>query len=94
MGLDQVVARHTKRFCRQPSLVLSIDAGTVLVGAQFDDDNGNDSGSAYVFDVTACLSVPALSQWGMLALTTLLLSAGAIVLGKRVGRTRVVVRCR
>ena len=27
-GLDQVVARHTKKFCRQPSLVLSIDAGT------------------------------------------------------------------
>lgn len=28
VGLDQVVALHTKRFCRQPSLVLSIDAGT------------------------------------------------------------------
>jgi hypothetical protein len=27
-GLDQVVALHTKRHCRQPSLVLSIDAGT------------------------------------------------------------------
>jgi hypothetical protein len=27
-GLDQVVAQHTKQFCRQPSLVLSIDAGT------------------------------------------------------------------
>src|SRR6201990_1331336 len=27
-GLDQVVARHTKQFARQPSLVLSIDAGT------------------------------------------------------------------
>lgn len=27
-GLDQVVARHTKQYCRQPSLVLSIDAGT------------------------------------------------------------------
>jgi hypothetical protein len=27
-GLDQIVARHTKQFCRQPSLVLSIDAGT------------------------------------------------------------------
>ena len=27
-GLDQVIALHTKRFCRQPSLVLSIDAGT------------------------------------------------------------------
>lgn len=27
-GLDQVVARHTKQHCRQPSLVLSIDAGT------------------------------------------------------------------
>jgi Protein of unknown function (DUF1552) len=28
VGLDQVVALHTKRHCRQPSLVLSIDAGT------------------------------------------------------------------
>ncbi|MEM7232121.1 MAG: DUF1552 domain-containing protein [Planctomycetota bacterium] len=27
-GLDQVIAKHTKQFCRQPSLVLSIDAGT------------------------------------------------------------------
>ena len=27
-GLDQVVGQHTKQFCRQPSLVLSIDAGT------------------------------------------------------------------
>jgi hypothetical protein len=27
-GLDQVVAHHTKQYCRQPSLVLSIDAGT------------------------------------------------------------------
>jgi hypothetical protein len=28
VALDQVVALHTKRHCRQPSLVLSIDAGT------------------------------------------------------------------
>ncbi|MGH7171789.1 MAG: DUF1552 domain-containing protein [Gemmataceae bacterium] len=28
VGLDQVVALHSKQFCRQPSLVLSIDAGT------------------------------------------------------------------
>lgn len=28
VGLDQVVALHTKQFCRQASLVLSIDAGT------------------------------------------------------------------
>ena len=28
VGLDQVVALHTKAHCRQPSLVLSIDAGT------------------------------------------------------------------
>ena len=27
-GIDQVIALHTKQFCRQPSLVLSIDAGT------------------------------------------------------------------
>jgi hypothetical protein len=28
IALDQVVAQHTKQHCRQPSLVLSIDAGT------------------------------------------------------------------
>lgn len=28
VALDQVVAQHTKQYCRQPSLVLSIDAGT------------------------------------------------------------------
>ncbi|MEL6111122.1 MAG: DUF1552 domain-containing protein, partial [Planctomycetota bacterium] len=27
VGLDQVIAHHTKQHCRQPSLVLSIDAG-------------------------------------------------------------------
>ena len=27
-GLDQLIAQHTKQHCRQPSLVLSIDAGT------------------------------------------------------------------
>ncbi|HEY4284410.1 MAG TPA: DUF1552 domain-containing protein, partial [Chthoniobacterales bacterium] len=28
VGVDQVIAQHTKQFCRRPSLVLSIDAGT------------------------------------------------------------------
>ena len=28
VGLDQVIARHTRHSCRRPSLVLSIDAGT------------------------------------------------------------------
>lgn len=28
VSLDQVIAQHTKQYCRQPSLVLSIDAGT------------------------------------------------------------------
>ncbi len=28
VGLDQTIALHTKQYCRQPSLVLSIDAGT------------------------------------------------------------------
>jgi hypothetical protein len=27
-GVDQVIAQHTKQYCRQPSLVMSIDAGT------------------------------------------------------------------
>jgi hypothetical protein len=28
VGLDQVIALHTKQYCRRPSLVMSIDAGT------------------------------------------------------------------
>jgi hypothetical protein len=28
VSLDQMVAQHTKQYCRQPSLILSIDAGT------------------------------------------------------------------
>ena len=28
VGLDQMIAQHTKQYCRRPSLVLSIDAGT------------------------------------------------------------------
>ena len=28
VALDQVVAQHTKQYCRQPSLVLSVDPGT------------------------------------------------------------------
>mgnify|MGYP006286638525 CR=1 FL=1 len=28
VSLDQLIARHTRQYCRQPSLVLSIDAGT------------------------------------------------------------------
>jgi hypothetical protein len=32
---------------------IAIDNGVVAVGSRFDDDNGSDSGSAYVFDVNA-----------------------------------------
>ncbi len=28
VGLDQMIALHTKQYCRQPSLIMSIDAGT------------------------------------------------------------------
>ncbi len=28
VGLDQLIAEHTKQYCRQPSLTLSVDAGT------------------------------------------------------------------
>ena len=31
-GLDQVIAEQTKKYCRQPSLVLSTDAGTGYLG--------------------------------------------------------------
>ena len=32
------------------NLVKSIDGDTIIVGARFDDDNGPDTGSAYIFE--------------------------------------------
>jgi FG-GAP repeat len=39
---------------------VSIDGDLVVVGARLDDDNGNSSGSAYVFDVTTGMQVSKL----------------------------------
>ncbi|CCQ48707.1 Long-chain-fatty-acid--CoA ligase [Crocosphaera watsonii WH 8502] len=36
----------------QFGLSVSLSGNRALVGSRFDDDNGNNSGSAYIFDVT------------------------------------------
>jgi hypothetical protein len=53
-ALDQVVALHTKQFCRQPSLVLSIDAGTGFLSrtgtiSYFDCLNSIDSMQVFLY---------------------------------------------
>jgi len=52
----------------QLGFFVAISGGTIVVGARRDDDNGTDSGSAYVF-------VEPASGWGSLALETAKLTA-------------------
>jgi hypothetical protein len=66
------------------SVSISDDATTTLIGAYADDDNGLNSGSAYVFQISSPeqppsgpASVPGVSFWGNVALT--LLIAGAMI---------------
>ena len=42
-------------------LGVAIDGETVLIGARYDDDNGTDSGSAYVFGLVEDTTPPALT---------------------------------
>ena len=46
---------------------LSSDGTVALVGASRDDDNGQDSGSAYLFTETPPPTVPAVAWVGLLA---------------------------
>ena len=41
---------------------VDVDGDTVVVGARLDDDNGADSGSAYVYEVSDWTAVPS-SGW-------------------------------
>jgi len=58
----------------------SVSGDVVVLGADYDDDNGSFSGSAYVFDLAA--PIPAVSTWGIIVLLLLLTTAGTIVLAR------------
>ena len=64
---------------------VAIDNGVVAVGARNDDDNGSLSGSAYVFDTNdqQGITIPAVSQWGLIVTTLLLLTSGTLVCAHR-----------
>jgi hypothetical protein len=65
-------------------IAVSVSGDTIVVGAEQDDDKGDTSGSAYVFQMSSPdqppsgpPSVPGVSFWGNVALA--LLIAGAMV---------------
>ena len=58
---------------------VSAPGDTAVVWAPFDDDNGVDTGSEYVFKLSACEAIPAVSAWGMVAMTLLVLTTGTLV---------------
>ena len=56
----------------------SVSGDTAIVGAWFDDDDGGESGSAYIYFVEPSAPIPAMSEWGVIVLTLLLLAAGTV----------------
>jgi hypothetical protein len=59
---------------------VSVSGNVVVVGAIFDDDNGLNVGSAYVFASTN--AVPALSKVGYLIVLLLTVAASAILFAR------------
>jgi len=63
---------------------VSASGDTAVVWAPFEDDNGVDTGSAYVFKLGACeANIPAVSTWGIVVLLLLVTTAGTILLTRR-----------
>jgi len=62
---------------------VALSGTTALVRSYLDDNQaGTDAGSAYVFFVgPGC--IPTLSEWGMMAMALLMLSAGGVVIARR-----------
>ncbi len=59
-------------------VTVAISGATVVVGAPADDDNGSNSGSAYLFDASVCpWDLDANGTVGILDLLTLLANWGA-----------------
>ena len=68
---------------------VSIDGDTAVIGAYEGDDNGDESGSAYIFPLSSYLNtselinVPAMGGIGLLALGLSMLGLGAVRLRKK-----------
>ena len=66
---------------------VAINADTAIVGAIGGDGNETYSGSAYVFERKP-VAVPTMAEWGIMAMTLLLLTAMTIKFGCRRHVTR------
>ena len=61
---------------------VAISGDTAIVGAFADDDNGTQSGSAYVLFFPPA-DIPAVSEWGLMVMALLMLTAGTLVYTRR-----------
>ncbi|MFH1417617.1 MAG: IPTL-CTERM sorting domain-containing protein [Planctomycetota bacterium] len=96
-GAVYVFARSADVWTEQGKLTASDGAGgdefgtfvalhddDALIGAWHDDHSGAaNAGSAYLFDLNCQATVPTLSDWGMVAMTLLVLTAGTLVYARR-----------
>ena len=63
-------------------VTVSVSGDVAVVGAYSTDDNGANSGSAYVFSANPP-SIPTVSHWGFAVMTLLILTAGTLVFIRR-----------
>ena len=76
--VQQGVADFNKGDLFGTSVGVSGDGTGAVVGAPFDDDNGSNSGSAYVFGLdpgVPGVPVPGLAVWGLIGMAALLFAA-------------------
>jgi hypothetical protein len=65
---------------------VSVSGDVAVVGAWANDDQGDGSGSAYVFDM-AGNAIPAVSTWGIIVLLLLLTATATVLIARgRVAR--------
>lgn len=58
--------------------------GTTVVAGSLSDEAGDQAGAAYMFDVSkTCPPIPTVSQWGVVVMALLLVSAGTVVVTTR-----------
>ncbi|UCC29788.1 MAG: FG-GAP repeat protein [Phycisphaerales bacterium] len=67
---------------------VAVAGDVIMAGADGDDDAcpGNpacNSGSVFVYSLPVCLGIPTLSEWGLLTMMLLLLSAGIFLASRR-----------
>jgi hypothetical protein len=61
---------------------VAVTGEDVLFG-DMDGPPGSNTGRTFAYPLPACLGIPALSDWGMAAMTLLILSAGTVILRPR-----------